>query len=89
MAGDGELACSLPLRAFNSPHLASSITDLWGNRWHAFLVSALLAVQLYSARNNKQDHSTHALCRAWMLWSFVVNCPRLCHEAALVAVLHP
>uniref|UniRef100_A0A383WCN1 Wax synthase domain-containing protein n=1 Tax=Tetradesmus obliquus TaxID=3088 RepID=A0A383WCN1_TETOB len=37
MVGDGELAGSLPLRAFNSPHMASSITDLWGNRWHAFL----------------------------------------------------
>jgi hypothetical protein len=41
MAGGADLAHNLPLRAFNSPHLASSITDLWGNRWHAFLVSVL------------------------------------------------
>jgi hypothetical protein len=39
MAGGADLAYNLPLRAFNSPHMASSITDLWGNRWHAFLVS--------------------------------------------------
>jgi hypothetical protein len=39
MAGGEDLAYNLPLHAFNSPHMASSITDLWGNRWHAFLVS--------------------------------------------------
>lgn len=48
MVGDGELAGSLPLRAFNSPHMASSITDLWGNRWHAFLVSAVPPAQAVS-----------------------------------------
>eukprot|EP00878_Enallax_costatus_P007532 GHUV01007888.1.p1 GENE.GHUV01007888.1~~GHUV01007888.1.p1 ORF type:complete len:490 (+),score=83.66 GHUV01007888.1:1090-2559(+) len=37
LMGQSELASSLPMEAFNSPTLSTSISDLWGNRWHQFL----------------------------------------------------
>lgn len=37
LLGQKQLADSLPAEAFNSPVLSTSISDLWGNRWHQFL----------------------------------------------------
>lgn len=36
-SGDAGLAAALPEHAFNSPLLATSVNDLWSNRWHQFL----------------------------------------------------
>jgi hypothetical protein len=60
LVGAGELAASLPLRVFNSPHLSSSITDLWGNRWHAFLVSGLLSAVMLLAVLCQAAYVPHA-----------------------------
>lgn len=35
--GSQQLADSLPDEAFNSPVSSTSVSDLWGNRWHQFL----------------------------------------------------
>jgi hypothetical protein len=38
--GNAALAASLPETAFDNVLLATSISDLWGRRWHQFFVSS-------------------------------------------------
>jgi len=64
----GDQAAQMPLRAFNHPMAAKSITELWGFRWHQFLRFyfeglACAAVDLLLPKGKQVPHAVRTSLR--------------------------